>query len=146
MLGHRAASQRKVLLTFLLAYTAASLLHYSHNAEFLADYPNLPAWLSRAGVYAAWLGVTAIGVVGYVLFRMRREIAGLLVLGIYAALGLDGLGHYAVAPISAHTLTMNLTIWLEFTTAVLLLLVVGALMIDRVQKRRENAGSDRHHG
>jgi hypothetical protein len=59
--------RRDALLWCLLAYTAASLFHYSHNAEFIADYPNLPAWLTRAEVYAAWAGVTAVGVVGYAL-------------------------------------------------------------------------------
>ena len=37
-------SRRDALLWCLLAYTAASLFHYTHNAVFLADYPNLPAW------------------------------------------------------------------------------------------------------
>jgi hypothetical protein len=35
------------VLAFLLACAAASLLHHVHNAEFLQDYPNLPASLSR---------------------------------------------------------------------------------------------------
>jgi hypothetical protein len=52
------------LLTLALAYAAASLFHHVHNAAFLGDYPNMPAWLTPAGVYAAWLGVTAVGIVG----------------------------------------------------------------------------------
>ena len=57
----------------LLLYCAASLVHFAHNAEFLADYPNLPAWLSRAQIYAVWLGITAIGVAGYILCRVGRR-------------------------------------------------------------------------
>ena len=116
--------RRDALLWCLLAYTAASLFHYSHNAEFIADYPNLPSWLTRAEVYAAWAGVAAVGVVGYALVKRGFESAGLLVLMIYGLMGLDGLGHYAVAPMSAHTLAMNASIWLEATTAVAVLSVV----------------------
>lgn len=116
------------LLVFLVAYGAASLLHHVHNAEFLNDYPNMPAWLSRAEVYAAWLGVTAVGLVDYVLIRLQYRLPGLVILGIYAALGLYGLGHYAVAPLSTPSLAMNLTIGLEVATAVLLLVAVASSM------------------
>jgi hypothetical protein len=34
----------------LSVFLACSLVHFVHNAEFLADYPNMPAWLKRAGV------------------------------------------------------------------------------------------------
>ncbi len=105
----------------LLAYAAASLLHHVHNAAFIGDYPNMPAGLSPAGVYAAWLGVTAVGAGGYMLLRRGYRRAGLAALMVYAALGLDGLAHYVLAPLSAHALTMNVTIWLEVGTAVTLL-------------------------
>lgn len=116
-------------LVLLLAYGAASLFHHVHNAEFLAEYPNMPAWLSRAQVYAAWLGVTAVGLAGYVLMRWRFQLAGLVALGVYGALGIYGLGHYVVAPLSAHTLAMNITIWLEVTAALLLLAAVASSML-----------------
>jgi hypothetical protein len=48
----------KLLPLPCLAYAAASLVHFVHNAEFLADYPSMPAWLSRATVYGAWLGLS----------------------------------------------------------------------------------------
>src|SRR5204863_3655739 len=110
-------SRRDWLLWCLLAYAAASLFHYSHNAQFLADYPNLPAWLTRSEVYAAWAGVTAVGLAGYLLTTRGHRVAGLLVLTVYALIGFDGLGHYAVAPMAAHTLIMNVSIWLEVATA-----------------------------
>ena len=129
MSNARLAIRFDVLLILLVAYTAASLFHYSHNAEFLDEYPNMPAWLSRTKVYGAWLGVTAVGLVGYLLVRWRYLLPGLVVLAVYGLLGLDGLGHYAVAPVSAHTLTMNLSIWLEAITAVLLLVAVATFML-----------------
>ena len=122
-----------LLAIFLLAYGAASLFHYANNAEFLIEYPNMPVWLSPARIYAAWLGVTAVGLVGFFLIRRGYQLTGLAVLGIYGALGIDGLGHYTIAPLSAHTFTMNLTIWLEAATAVLLLAAVVSLMLRRLR-------------
>lgn len=118
-----------VLLPLLLAYAAASLFHHVHNAEFLREYPNLPASLSRVQVYGAWLGVTAVGVLGCLLIRWRFQLTALVFLGAYALLGFDGLAHYGVAPVSAHTLTMNLTIWLEVVTAALLLIAVARSLL-----------------
>ena len=118
----------------MLAYGVASLVHYTHNAEFLADYPNLPAWLSRAKVYGAWLGVTAVGVVGYLLVRRGNHFVGLSVIAVYAALGFDGLGHYSLAPFSAHTPTMNLSIWLEASSAALLLVMAAVFAAKHVRK------------
>jgi hypothetical protein len=68
-----------------LGYALASLAHHVHNAEWLDAYPNLPAGLTRAVVYA----------------------------------------HYAVAPVAAHSLAMNLTIGCEVATATLLALCVA---------------------
>jgi len=116
-----ATVRRDGIFWCVVAYAVASLFHYSHNAEFLMAYPSLPAWLTRAEVYAAWVGVTAVGVVGYSLLARGHRLAGMLTLTVYGLMGLDGLGHYAVAPIAAHTLTMNLSIWLEVATASALL-------------------------
>ena len=107
----------KPLLILLLIYAGASLIHFVHNAEFLSDYPNLPDSWTHAGVYTAWLGMTIIGLFGWILLNRGYYILGLLVLAIYAALGLDSLGHYVVAPLSDHTAIMNFTILLEVGTA-----------------------------
>lgn len=123
------------LLIFLLAYCATSLLHYAHNAAFLGEYPNMPAWLSPARVYVAWLGVTAVGVAGYLLLRAGHRLAGLVLVAVYGALGLDGLSHYNLAPFSAHTFTMNLTIWLEAVTALLVLVEVARMVVQRLRAR-----------
>jgi hypothetical protein len=112
------------LLALVLVHAAASLVHFAHNATFLADYPNMPAWLSPAGVYAVWLAQAAIGAVGVLLFLRGRRI-GLALIAIYAVLGFAGLDHYVLAPMSAHTPAMNATIWLEFATGMLLLVFVA---------------------
>jgi hypothetical protein len=90
------------LLLLVLVYGAASLLHFAHNAVYLHEYPNLPASLTSTGVCAAWCGVTAVG-----------------------ALGFGGLDHYAVAPIAAHSMMMNLTILGEAAAASSLVIFVA---------------------
>ena len=117
------------LLILLLLYATASLSHYAHNAEFLAEYPNMPAWLSRTKVYAAWLGVSTLGAAGYLVVRAGRQLAGLCVIALYAGLGFDGLAHYSLASFAQHTATMNLTIWLEAASAALLLVTVASRVV-----------------
>jgi hypothetical protein len=114
----------RLLLSLAAAYCFASLLHFVHNAEFLAQYPNMPVWLSRSRVYASWLLITAVGAIGLLFAYSRFALAGLIMLAIYAAFGFDGLGHYALAPVSAHSLAMNLSIWFEVAAAAALLAVV----------------------
>jgi len=126
--------ERAWLGGLLLLYLAASLLHFVHNAEYLADYPNLPAWLDRADVYLAWLGLAAIGAAGWALYRFGWRLAGLLLIGVYAGFGFDGLLHYTRAPFAAHTQAMNFTIWFEVAAAALLLLAVLTLVARRPAK------------
>jgi hypothetical protein len=114
----------RALFMLLLACAAAMLFHHLHNAMFLAEYPNMPAWLSRWQVYAAWLGATAIGLIGYWCLRCGYRFTGTSLLIAYGIYGLDSLVHYLRAPVSAHTLTMNLSIWLEAATAAALLVVL----------------------
>ncbi len=122
------------LVVALAVYCAASLLHYAHNAAFVDEYPNMPAWLSSAMIYGAWMGVTAVGLAGYLLVWRGYQVAGFAVIAIYAVLGFDGLGHYGLAPVSAHLAMMNFTIWLEVATAALLLAVVVGRMARRLRK------------
>ncbi len=111
----------RVLPWLLLLYCGASLLHFAHNAEYIAEYPNLPAWISRASIYSSWCAISAIGLCGYFLYLRSRSPFGLLLLAVYTTVGFDGLLHYSRAPISAHTLSMNLTIWTEVVCAALAL-------------------------
>jgi hypothetical protein len=117
-----------MIVASLLAYGAATLIHFAHNAEFLADYPNMPSWLSRSGVYGAWLGQTALGVCGYWLLRRGYRLVALCLIAAYAALGFDGLVHYRVAPFGRHTVAMHVTIWLEAAAAGVLLATVAYFM------------------
>lgn len=112
----------RLLLALLALYAIASLLHFIHNAENLADYPGLPPNWTRLGVYAAWLGLTGVGLIGAALVWRGRLVPGLTVVAIYALLGLDSFGHYVVAPLTARTAAMNLSILSEVGAAAAVLL------------------------
>ena len=101
------------LTVLLIGYAVASLLHFVHNAEFLAEYPNLPASWTRTGVYLAWVGLSAVGLAGWLMVSRGYQRVGLALVCVYALLSIDSLGHYAVAPFSAHTSAMNATIIME---------------------------------
>jgi hypothetical protein len=115
--------KQRTLPALLLVYGAASLIHFVHNAEFIAEYPNLPSSWSRADVYLAWITLTLVGIVGW-LVASRGYLIGLVLLATYAAFGLDSLGHYILAPLSEHTFVMNATILFEVTAAGLVLVEV----------------------
>ena len=111
----------------VLLYGAMSLAHFAHNATCLADYPNLPRWLSAGEVWLSWAALALLGLAGLVLYRGVHRIAGLALLAAWAALGFDGLAHYARAPFLAHTAMMNFTILAEVAAAALLMACVLVL-------------------
>lgn len=135
MSNTRVSSNRGgALEILLLLYMAASLFHFTHNAEFVSAYPNLPSWITRSSVYLTWLAITALGLLGYFLRRFWSRVVGFVLLCMYAAVGLDGLLHYTRAPLHAHTKGMNLTIWFEVVAAFILLLYL-ALSAKRLTSR-----------
>jgi hypothetical protein len=105
----------------LLLCAGATLFHHIHNAEHLGEYPGMPVWLTPAGVYVAWTAATVVGLAGYCLLRTGQRFAGVCLLVAYGCYALAGLVHYALAPLSAHTLTMNVSIWVESAAAAVLL-------------------------
>jgi hypothetical protein len=115
----------RTLLHLMILYALASLLHFVHNAVYISAYPNLPTWVTPLRVYVAWCGIVVTGALGYWLYLRVSRNMGLLVIALYALLGFGGLDHYAIAPIRAHTLIMNVTIVAEVAAALLLLIFVA---------------------
>jgi hypothetical protein len=137
--ARQATLERAALPWLLVVYGVASLGHFTHNAEYLADYPNLPAWLTRAEIYATWVGITTVGLVGYLLYGRNHQLSGLALLAIYAAFGLDGLLHYTRAPFARHTALMNLSILFEVTAAALVLCAAALLAARHLRQQRARA-------
>jgi hypothetical protein len=117
-----------MLLALITLYGATSLLHFVHNAVYIQDYPNLPKWITPLGVYASWCVIAVIGTLGYWLYRKVSRAYGLVAIAIYALLGLGGLDHYVLAPIGAHSVTMNATIIAEVSAASALLIFIACLL------------------
>jgi hypothetical protein len=113
-------------------YFLATLMHFAHNAEYIAFYPNMPHWLTREKVYLAWLAVSSVGVAAVALGRLRFPVSSTILLAAYGALGLDGLGHYALALCSEHTFVTNFTIGFEATAGLALLFVSSVLVTRRI--------------
>ncbi len=111
-------------------YSVASFTHFVHNAEFIAFYPNMPSWITRETVYLAWLGIGCLGLAGLLMWRFKWSALGMLCMGAYGALGIDGLAHYTLALCGEHTLATNLTIWFEVITG-FVLLMAAALWLGR---------------
>ncbi len=123
------------LALLLAVYTVASLAHFAHNAEYIAFYPGLPRGLTREGVYLAWAAVTTLGAAGLLAARRGWHAAGLVLLGLYGACGLDGLLHYTLGLCSEHTLVTNATIWAEAGSGLVLLLATVLLLVRRARRR-----------
>ena len=117
------------LWLMMIIYAAASWLHFAHNAVFIRDYPNLPGWITPLGIWLSWCAIAALGAMGYWLYRRISRRTGLLVIAFYALLGFGGLDHYAIAPVSAHSLAMNATIVVEVLSAAGLLILVACLAL-----------------
>lgn len=115
----------KGLWSLAALYCIASLIHFAHNAEYIALYPNVPAWLTREQVYLVWLAITGVGIAGGVLAAVGWRMAAAVLLAADGAFGLDGLGHYALALCSEHTLAMNLTIAFEAVAGLALAVAAG---------------------
>ncbi len=122
-LDKSAHTRRRVLIFCACLYGLAALVHFTHNAEYLSEYPNMPKWITRGGVYAVWAAEALLGVTGLAFLKLGFHRVSAAFLGSYAALGFDGLLHYTLAPMQAHSFAMNFTILFEVATAAVLLFV-----------------------
>jgi hypothetical protein len=125
----------------LALYAIASLIHFSHNAEYIAFYPNMPVWLTREKVYLAWLAITGVGIIGAILVAAGWRTTAALFFAAYGAFGLDGLGHYTLALCSEHTLAMNFSIWFEAVAGVTLAASAGWFAWHQAGLRQWHAGA-----
>lgn len=123
----RAVLPRRIQILFLVFFVA-NLVHFVHNAEYIAYYPGLPSSFSCEAVYLAWIAGAGVGLLGVLAYRARWRVLGLALVAVYGALGIGGLGHYRLALCSEHTLATNLTIWWEDVAGLSLLLASAALI------------------
>lgn len=60
-------NHQTLLLTLLIISVVITAFHYTDNFINFLQYPD-PEWLTPQSVYQSWLILTAIGIVGYVLY------------------------------------------------------------------------------
>ncbi len=130
----------KHIKVLLLAFFAANLVHFTHNAEYIAYYPGMPSSFTREKIYLAWIAGVSVGLLGLLAYRAKFKILGLALLAAYGAVGIDGLAHYTLALCSEHTLATNLTIWFE-VLAGLSLLLSSAVLIGKTLSMRLQQGA-----
>jgi len=88
----------RILSWIFAVAVVVSIVHYTDNYVNYHDYPQ-PKTLSNAPealVPGFWLGFTAAGLAGYLLFRRRPSDLALVLLAVYSASGLIGIGHFLV--------------------------------------------------
>lgn len=127
------SARSSVLVACACLYGVASLVHFAHNALFADAYPNLPSWVTPSVVVATWLAISSIAGLAWFSLHCGARVLGLALLAVYAAFGLDAFGHYELAPIDAHSLAMNVTIWFEGLSAILLFSVALTCVIATVR-------------
>ena len=83
----------KHIQLLVVVFLAANLMHFVHNAEYIAYYPGMPSWLTREKVYLAWVAGASIGLSGLLVYRTKLKVLGLALVAAYGALGIEGLAH-----------------------------------------------------
>ena len=117
-------------------YLLATFSHFAHNALFIDQYPNFPSQISGTAVFGAWIGITSIGVVGYLLMQYGKQMIGLIVIAVYSVMGFSGLAHYTTTPLVAHSFIINFSIWLEATTGLMVLIIAVKLLVKQFRNGR----------
>jgi hypothetical protein len=90
----RGAGALKLLLGASVASTA---FHYTDNFVAVATYPGtdtIAPGPARVAVVLTWVGLTAVGALGYRLYLRGRHPAAEVCLAVYSVTGISTLGHY----------------------------------------------------
>jgi hypothetical protein len=115
-------------------YGLCTFAHFTHHAEFLVYYPNLPEGLTREVVYLLWMAVTVVGMAVVPFSMLGMGVVAGLLLALYGLLGLSGLAHYSLGAWEEHTLVANLLIVFQGLSG--LALAVKAVRETTKQTRR----------
>ena len=109
------SNHKTLLLLFLLASIISTNLHYTDNASFIENYPE-PDWITVSGIYATWMIMTIIGIIGYWLYTQEKLWISYLCLCIYSVTGLSSPAHYFYGAMSNFSTKMHALIWLDLLT------------------------------
>jgi hypothetical protein len=82
-----------VLRLVIAASVVSTAVHYADNYVAIGAFPQ-PDWIDRPSVIVTWVALTAVGLLGYVLYRRGSHPAAELCLAVYSVTGISTLGHY----------------------------------------------------
>lgn len=108
-------NHQQLLLSLLLISIVSTMIHYTDNFIFFDQYPQ-PDWITLPSIYISWVILTAIGITGYGLYRVRNFGLAYLCLFLYSLTGLSSLGHYLYGDLSEFSAKMHLLIWTDACT------------------------------
>lgn len=57
-----------LLRTLLILGITSTAVHYTDNAVSIEKHPQ-PGWINEPIIFAVWIGFTAMGIAGYLLYR-----------------------------------------------------------------------------
>jgi hypothetical protein len=113
-LGGSPRSER-ILLVILAASIVSTAIHYGDNYFAIERYPG-PEWIKGPVIYVGWIVLTAIGVLGYVLYRRAMYLPAILCLLVYSYTGVSSLGHFLYGDWSEFTTAMHVSILADGVT------------------------------
>lgn len=113
-------NHQTLLLTLLIISVVITAFHYTDNFINFLQYPD-PEWLTPQSVYQSWLILTAIGIVGYVLYINNILLLAYVCLSIYSLTGMLSPAHYFFQTTEKFSFKMHTFIWLDFIIGTLLL-------------------------
>jgi hypothetical protein len=125
-----------LLRTLLILGITSTAVHYTDNAVSIEKYPQ-PSWINEPIIFAVWIGFTAMGIAGYVLYRQGRTWPALALLTIYSYTGLSTPLHYRYGSLSGLSWWQQLFVWTDgLTGAAILAFVLWAALKTRAPARR----------
>jgi len=84
----------RLLLVLLVAEIVSTAVHYGDNWLEIGDYPGSDKLPGAASVPIAWFLLTAVGLIGYHLYKTEFSRRAHLLLVIYSATGISSLAHF----------------------------------------------------
>lgn len=98
----RTLSRTRLLALLLAAEIASTAIHYGDNWLEIGDYPGSNKLPGAASVPIAWVLLTALGLIGYRLYKNEQSRRAHLLLVVYSATGISSLAHFIYgAPVHA---------------------------------------------
>ncbi len=120
----------RALLRVLLAGIVLTVVHYTDNYLYFDEYPQ-PASLRRWQVYTGWIVLTAVGVLGYRLYRSGYTAPAYVCLVVYSYTGTSSLGHYLYGSWSDFSAKQHVFILVDGATGLAVLAFVAWSMLAR---------------